>query len=608
MIQDRLKQVALQLAGTAPAPHPFDPLTAAEIERATTLVAKEYGALAFNAVTLLEPRKEQMIAWLASPEDDRQPPRIADVVAIKKGGAVYDGHVDLKDGKILKWESNDGVQPLVCLDHQDGSKATLLISYRSQWRTFRWLNTLYGEIQRSSISADSSAYQRRICTKCIVTVSKLIRSQNASVSDNEAAWTIGFDERFGNQVRLQQALMYYRPNIDDSQYSFPLDFTPIFNCDTQEIIHIDVPPVRRPVNQAPPNNYHPEAIKAEGGYRQDVKPINITQPEGVNFKIDGRVIEWENWKVHVGFNYREGIVLNNITYNDKGNERGIFYRLSLAEMVVPYGNPEHPHQRKHAFDLGEYGGGYMTNSLALGCDCKGAVKYLDAHFVNRAGASQTIQNAICIHEEDAGILFKHTDFRDDSVIVTRGRKLIISHVFTAANYEYAVYWIFHQDGTVQLEIKLTGILNTYAMNPGEDTKGWGTEVYPGVNAHNHQHLFCMRIDSNIDGPANTIFQVDARPGSGEVGSDENKYGNAFYAYKTKFATPQEAMSDYDGDSSRTWEMSNTNVINEYSHKPVSYKLVSREVPSLLPKKGGLVWKRAGFARHAVHVTKCEILK
>jgi primary-amine oxidase len=247
----------------------------------------------------------------------------------------------------------------------------------------------------------------------------------------------------------------------------------------------------------------------------------------------------------------------------------------------------------------------MTNSLSLGCDCKGAIHYMDAAFVNRAGASTIVKNAICIHEEDAGILFKHTDFRDESIIVTRGRKLIVSHIFTAANYEYCVYWIFHQDGTVQLDIKLTGILNTYAMNTGEDTKGWGTEVYPGVNAHNHQHLFCLRIDPNIDGPNNTVFQVDAERGPGEVGSAENKYGNAFYAKKTKFTTPVEAMSDYNGATSRTWEMANTNKLNPHSKKPVCYKLVSREVPSLLPKEGGLVWKRAGFARHAVHVTKCK---
>jgi primary-amine oxidase len=204
------------------------------------------------------------------------------------------------------------------------------------------------------------------------------------------AWTTGYDERFGNEIRLQQALMYYRPHIDDCQYTYPLDFCPIFNADTQEIIHIDIPPSRRPLNQAAPSNYHSASIEAEGGYRT-IKPIDITQPEGVSFRIDGRIVEWQNWSIHVGFNYREGIVLNNITYNDKGNVRPIFYRISLAEMVVPYGNPEHPHQRKHAFDLGEYGGGYMTNSLSLGCDCKGAIHYMDAAFVNRAGISTTIE-------------------------------------------------------------------------------------------------------------------------------------------------------------------------------------------------------------------------
>lgn len=568
MVLQILKQVAQHVTGTVSQPHPFDPLSPYEIDKAVAIIRKEHASLYFNAVTTLEPRKADMLAWLADPERSPRPHRIADIVATSKGSKVYDGLIDLEEEKIVKWESIDGVQPIVTMEDLQAVEAVARVD-------------------------------PKVIEQCVI--SGIAEEDMHKVYCD--AWTIGFDERYGNTIRLQQALMYYRPHVDDCQYAFPLDFTPIFNADTQEIIDIDIPAIRRPINQAPPNNYHAAAIEAEGGYRKDLKPIHITQPEGVSFKVDGRIIEWQNWKIHVGLNYREGIVLNNITYNDKGNERGIFYRLSLAEMVVPYGNPEYPHHRKHAFDLGEYGGGYMTNSLALGCDCKGAIHYMDAAFVNRAGASETIKNAICIHEEDSGILFKHTDFRDNSVTVTRGRKLLISHVFTAANYEYCVYWIFHQDGTVQLEIKLTGILNTYAMNPGEDTKGWGTEVYPGVNAHNHQHLFCLRIDPNIDGPQNTIFQVDARTGPGEVGSEVNKYGNAFYSHRTKYTTPKEAISDYDGSSTRTWEIANTNQINPYSHKPVSYKLISREVPALLPKEGSLVWKRAGFARHAVHVTK-----
>jgi len=158
--------------------------------------------------------------------------------------------------------------------------------------------------------------------------------------------------------------MYYRPHIDDCQYAFPLDFCPIVNTETKKVIHIDVPPVRKPLN-AIPSNYNPKDIEAEGGYRKDIKPLHVVQPEGVSFKIEGREVSWQNFKIHVGFNYKEGIVLNNITYNDHGNVRPLFYRISLAEMVVPYGNPDLWHYRKHAFDLGEYGGGINSNSLGM---------------------------------------------------------------------------------------------------------------------------------------------------------------------------------------------------------------------------------------------------
>ncbi|KAK3995319.1 copper amine oxidase [Cladorrhinum sp. PSN332] len=550
-------------------PHPLDPLSLDEIDAAVALVKKAHGDnLLFNVVSLQEPRKAEMTAWIENPETAPRPKRIADVVVIAPGGKVYDGLVDLADGKITYWQLLDGEQPIITMEEL--------------------------QLVEHVVRKDP-----KVIEQCVLS--------GIPAEDMDKVycdpWTIGYDERFGSNVRLQQALMYYRPDIDTCQYQYPLDFCPIYDADKGEIIHIDIPKVRRPLSKTPPTDYHPAAVEARGGYRSDLKPINITQPEGVSFKLTGREIEWQNWKFHIGFNYREGIVLNNITYNDKGNVRPIFYRLSLAEMVVPYGNPEAPHHRKHALDQGEYGAGYMTNSLSLGCDCKGSIHYLDAHFPTRAGGSHTIKNAICIHEEDAGILFKHSDFRDDSVIVTRGRKLIIQQIFTAANYEYVVAWVFHQDGTIQPEIKLTGILNTYAMLEDEDTHGWGTQVYPGVNAHNHQHLFCLRIDANVDGPQNTVFVGDAVPSEAPVGSPENFYGNGFYNKRTKLSTEGESRTDYNGATSRTWEIANTNRLHPYSKKPVSYKLVSREVPGLMPKEGSLVWKRAPFARHAVHVTK-----
>lgn len=94
-------------------PHPLDPLSAAEIEKAIAAVTAAHGEVFFNVVSLHEPRKAEMTAFLASPTTAPRPARIADVVVIAKGGKVYDGLVDIASGAITKWELMEGVQPIV---------------------------------------------------------------------------------------------------------------------------------------------------------------------------------------------------------------------------------------------------------------------------------------------------------------------------------------------------------------------------------------------------------------------------------------------------------------------------------------------------------------
>jgi primary-amine oxidase len=115
MALDRLKQAAAHVAGLGEPPHPFDPLTEAEIEQAVAIVNKEHSGLFFNAVTLWEPRKAEMMAWLQDPQTAPRPHRVADVVTIGRGSKVYDGIVDLTEGKIVSWELTEGVQPFVCM-------------------------------------------------------------------------------------------------------------------------------------------------------------------------------------------------------------------------------------------------------------------------------------------------------------------------------------------------------------------------------------------------------------------------------------------------------------------------------------------------------------
>lgn len=161
----------------------------------------------------------------------------------------------------------------------------------------------------------------------------------------------------------------------------------------------------RALDHCEPAEYVPEMVN--GGLRQDVKPINITQPEGPSFKVtDDSLVEWQKWRFRVSFNAREGVVLHDVHYDG----RSIIYRMSNSEMTVPYADARPQYARKQAFDFGDGGAGACANNLSLGCDCLGVIKYFDAVVVDKTGEPRPHPNVICLHEQDAGIGWKHSEY------------------------------------------------------------------------------------------------------------------------------------------------------------------------------------------------------
>jgi primary-amine oxidase len=266
-------------------------------------------------------------------------------------------------------------------------------------------------------------------------------------------------------------------------------------------------------------------------------------------------------------------------------------------MVVPYGDPAPTQYRKNAFDVGEYGMGMCANSLRLGCDCLGHIRYFDAHLCTSRGELLTVTNAICMHEEDYGILWKHTDRRLNVPEVRRSRRLVVSSVSTVENYEYGFFWYLYQDGTIQFEVKLTGILSLGALRPGE-TSPYGALVAPQLYAPNHQHFFNVRLDFDLDGMANSVYQVDVVPD--EPGPD-NPHANAFSARATLLRTEAQARAHLNLPTARTWKVVNPHVTNAVG-EPVGYRFLPGD--NSFPMGGPDAWwrKRAGFVNHHVWVT------
>ncbi|HEV7831401.1 MAG TPA: tyramine oxidase, partial [Pseudonocardiaceae bacterium] len=209
-----------------------------------------------------------------------------------------------------------------------------------------------------------------------------------------------------------------------------------------------------------PGNYIPELITGQiEGYsgnfpavdrlRDDLRPIEITQPEGPSFTVEGNAVTWQKWRLRIGYNPREGLVLHQVGYEDRGRLRPILYRASLSEIYVPYGDPNPTHRIKNVFDEGEWGIGPVLNYLVRGCDCLGDIHYFDIVLNDANGDPLTLPNAICLHEEDAGVSWKHTDGFLGHMETRRNRRLAISCFATLNNYEYGFFWYFYLDGTIE---------------------------------------------------------------------------------------------------------------------------------------------------------------
>ncbi|MGB3612651.1 MAG: primary-amine oxidase [Elainellaceae cyanobacterium] len=548
--------IAQERTQTQTTAHPLEPLTPAEIETAVTTLreAQSLGpGVRFATVTLKEPAKETVLAFTSGDVAKRQ----AFLILLDSDTAkTYEADVDLTSRTVTRWEHIPDVQPPIMLDEflacEDAVKA--------------------------NPDFQAAIAKRGITDPSLVMV------------DPWSAGNYGIEDEKG--VRLSRALCWVRANPTDNGYARPIEgVIPVVDLNKMEVVRVE----DHGVVPLPPKdgNYSTEYVK---NYRQDLKPLEIVQPEGPSFTVNGHKISWQKWKMRVGFTPREGLVLYTITYTDQGQERPVLYRASLAEMTVPYGDPQPHHYRKNAFDVGEYGIGSLANSLKLGCDCLGEIHYFDAFLATSKGDVATIENAICLHEEDFGILWKHVDWRTEETEVRRSRRLVVSFVATVGNYEYAFYWDFYQDGTIEYQVKLTGIVSTAAAMPGERPK-YGTLVAPQLNAPIHQHIFNVRLDMAVDGQNNSVYEVDIVPEDEE----NNPYGNAFYAQSTLLPTELAAQRTIDPWKGRYWKIVSPDKTNAMGY-PTAYKLMPGEntLPLAHPNAG--VSKRARYMSKHLWVT------
>jgi primary-amine oxidase len=394
--------------------------------------------------------------------------------------------------------------------------------------------------------------------------------------------------------RIQRCFTFVQKTPDDLGWAHPVDgVTVMVDVVTGDVLDV-IDYVDLPVPQED-GNFHLASWR--GPDREGLRPIEITQPEGPSFTVDDDgVLSWAGWELQVGFDQREGLVLHNISLDDAGRRRSVIYRASIAEMMVPYGDPSPQRWFQNFFDCGEYLLGGFANSLELGCDCVGDITYLDAVVAANDGSARVIPQAICIHEEDAGILWKHFDNWNGSSVSRRNRRLVVSFFVTVGNYDYGFYWYFGLDGSIQFEVKATGVVFTSAY-PREGYE-FATEVAPGLGAPHHQHLFSARLDMAVDGVDNYVDELEAVL---VPRGDRNPTGTGFTQTATRLRRESDAQRLSDNLRNRVWFVGNASVQNRLG-RDVGWVLLPEGKPVLIADAESDIHARATFATKHLWVT------
>ncbi|KAJ0422831.1 copper amine oxidase [Aspergillus carlsbadensis] len=558
----------MPLSAFVPNPHPLDPLHVGEIKTATATILRHLAIsredLRFKVIDLYEPSKDETLKYLSQsgPVPDR---RARAYIQRIKTPVLSIAIVNITKGVVERsYDAPDSQGPVDWVEYDLVHKACL---------------------SHPAILAE---------------VAKLKLPPNSRIENDP--WSFGTDNH-DERRRLFQCYMYLALNDDPeaNHYSIPLPFAPIFDAHTFELVELQRLPTgatdeldeeTQPWDPTSAVEYSADLLGPDA-FRKDLKPLNVIQPQGPSFTIQGRHVQWQKWSFQLGWNMREGPVLNDVRYDG----RSLFYRVSMSEMTVPYGDPRSPYHRKQAFDLGDSGFGLTSNSLNLGCDCLGHIAYFNGIRVTSGGDPVLMPNVVCMHEVDDGIGWKHTNWRNGRSSVVRDRQLVVQCTATVANYEYILAFVLDQAANLHVDVRATGIVSTMPIKRGVQVP-WGTVVAPGVLAVNHQHLFCLRVNPALDGRNNTIVYDDCVPVRNEPKLDP--FGCAFKVKQTQITRP--GGYDLDLAQNRTFKIVNESHINSIADKPVGYKL--HPVPSQMLMMGPETFnlRRGVFSTKPIWVT------
>jgi primary-amine oxidase len=333
-----------------------------------------------------------------------------------------------------------------------------------------------------------------------------------------------------------------------------------------------------------------------------LRPLVVSQPNGPSFSIRGSEILWDRWRLHFGVHPRRGLEIYDVSIVDGSRTRSVLYRAALSELMTPYGDPEYTSW--YPRDAGDYGMTIYSAARAsaiVGTDAPANATFAPAIFSDHRGQPVTVPRAVAIYERDGGVLWRH------SARSSRARQLVLSSYTSVDNYDYLFHWVFNQDGAIDVQVQLSGVMNVKPVAASRD-EGHGDEepmfthlVAPRVSAPNHQHFFNFRIDFDVDGGNNRVLEMNT---SNQQERLRDRLGEWFGMQQTTLKSELTAQRDLNLPTARRWIVANAGRTNDLGQH-TGYALVPGENAPAFQAPNSAPRRRAAFLEHHLWVTLFE---
>jgi primary-amine oxidase len=324
-----------------------------------------------------------------------------------------------------------------------------------------------------------------------------------------------------------------------------------------------------------------------------------------NFTLDGNQVRWHKWSFHFRMDRRVGLILSVLRFADQGRQRMVLYRGSIAEMFVPYMDPDGGWSFRTYMDVGEYGFGLLSSPLTRGIDCPAHAVFIDATLPDDRGEPVVGRSRICLFERSGGApLWRHAETVNGAYAGRPAIELVLRSIPSVGNYDYIIDWVLTEAGTLRIEVGATGIdevkgvaARTMADPSAAQDTAYGTLVTPNLTAVNHDHFLSFRLDLDIDEPANTL--VRQRLVQQRLDGSTGRRSLWRLAEETVAEEGPLDAGAHDGDE--VWRIVNPNLTNRLGQHP-GYELRPGHSATSLLSTDDFPQRRAAFSAAPLWIT------